>query len=140
MTPADLAALHAQCFDDAPRPWSAREFHDLLAVPHTFLLIRPQGFLLGRTIADEAELLTLAVAPDARRHGLGRDLAAEFAATSRDRGVLACFLEVAGDNGPARALYAALGWRQAGVRRNYYRPGRDALVLRLDLSPAQKAC
>ncbi len=140
MTPDDLASLHAQCFDDAPRPWSAREFHDLLALPHSFLLTRPQGFLLGRVIADEAELLTLAVAPAARRQGVARDLTADFAATSQRRGAAAAFLEVAADNTAARALYDTLGWQDAGVRRNYYRPGRDAVVMRLDLPPAQKAC
>lgn len=133
MTPDVLAALHAQCFDDAPRPWSAREFDDLLAQPQTFLLTRPHGFLLARVILDEAELLTLGVAPDARRLGLGRDLTAEFAATSRQRGAASAFLEVAADNTPARALYAALGWQQAGIRRGYYRPGLDAIVMRLDL-------
>lgn len=138
MTPDDLALVHADCFDDAPRAWSAQEFRDLLAQPHTFLLTRPHGFLLGRVIADEAELLTLAVAPTSRRHGIGRDLTADFAATSRDRGAVTAFLEVAADNAPARALYTELGWQQAGLRRGYYRPGLDGLVMRLDLSPPQE--
>ena len=56
MTPEALAALHARCFPAHPRPWSAAEFSDLIGNRLNFLLIRPQGFLLGRVVADEAEL------------------------------------------------------------------------------------
>lgn len=137
MTPDQLAALHARCFA-CPRPWTGAEFAALLDSPHTFLLIRPQGFLLGRVVVDEAELLTLAVAPDARRQGIARDLAAEFAATSRARGAVHAFLEVAADNAPAQALYHAAGWRESGRRRRYYGPDLDAIAMTLDLAPVQQ--
>ena len=133
MTPEALAALHARGFPSHPRPWSAAEFTDLLANRLNFLLIRPQGFLLGRTVSDEAELLTLAVAPEARRMGLGRNLLAEFAHRSLARGAREAFLEVASDNAPAIALYASAGWQPAGTRRNYYAPGIDAIVMRRGL-------
>ncbi|HEY0212843.1 MAG TPA: GNAT family N-acetyltransferase [Paenirhodobacter sp.] len=136
MTPADLATLHARCFA-TPRPWSAAEFTDLLATRFCFLHGTPDGFVLGRVIADEAELLTIAVAPEARRRGLARDLMADFARTAAMRGAISAFLEVAADNTAARALYAATGWQAAGRRRGYYHPAQgapvDALVLRLDL-------
>ncbi|MBU3028583.1 GNAT family N-acetyltransferase [Paracoccus marinaquae] len=128
-----MAVLHARCFAGAPRPWAADEFSALLAARGSFLLSRPEGFLLGRTVADEAELLTLAVAPEARRQGLGRDLTARFATAAAGRGAGTAFLEVAADNRPARALYAGLGWTEAGRRPGYYGAGRDALVLRLAL-------
>lgn len=137
MTPDDLAAIHARCFT-RPRPWSAAEFAALLDSPRAFLLTRPQGFLLGQTVADEAELLTLAVAPDARRQGIARDLIAEFAATSRARGAAQAFLEVAADNAAAQALYHAAGWRESGRRRRYYGPDLDALVMTLRLAPGQE--
>lgn len=137
MTPDHLAALHARCFT-LPRPWSGSEFAALLDGPHAFLLTRPRGFLLGRAVADEAELLTLAVDPRARRQGIGRDLTAEFAATSRGRGAARAFLEVAADNGPARALYGATGWRDAGLRRGYYGPGLDAVVMEMRLAGPQE--
>lgn len=133
MTPEALAALHARCFEAAPRPWKPVEFAALLEAPGNLLLCRPGGFLLGRVSADEAELLTLAVAPEARRSGLGRLLTSGFAATSRGRGATRAFLEVAAGNVGARALYSGLGWREAGRRRNYYAAGLDALVLRLEL-------
>ena len=133
MTPEVLAALHARCFPAHPRPWSTGEFSELLDNRLNFLLIRPQGFLLGRVVADEAELLTLAVAPEARRRGVGRALLAEFAHTSHARGAREAFLEVASDNAPAIALYASAGWQRAGTRRDYYAPGIDAMVMRREM-------
>lgn len=133
MTPEALAALHAECFDDAPRPWSAQEFAALLDGPGVFLLTRPAAFLLGRCIADEAELLTLAVAPKARRKGLGRALTQGFAETARHRGAASGFLEVAANNPAAQALYRGLNWQKAGQRPNYYGAGKHALILRLIL-------
>lgn len=134
--PEALAALHARSFT-TPRPWNAREFASLLAMPGSFLKIRPQAFVLGRAIAGEAELLTLAVAPEARRHGTGRALVEDFTDEARDRGAETAFLEVAADNAPARALYAATGWEQTGARRGYYTTPEgtkiDALILRRPL-------
>ena len=129
MTPQALAAIHAACFT-RPRPWSAAEFAGLLAEPMNFLLTRPQGFLLGRCLLDEAELLTLAIAPQARRQGLGTALLTEFETEAATRGAVTAFLEVAADNAPAQALYAGAGWQDAGRRRDYYGGGIDAVVMR----------
>lgn len=134
MTPQALAALHARCFD-APPPWSAASFADLLTSPRVFLLHDPSGraFALGRVVADEGELLTLATDLDARRSGLARTLMAQFDAEAQARGARRGFLEVAEDNLAARALYAACGWAQTGRRPRYYvAPGRApvaALIL-----------
>lgn len=128
MTPDDLAALHARCFSH-PRPWSAAEIAEITGLPGAFLLLRPHGFLIGRTVLDEAELLTLAVDPCSRRQGIGRALLDSFALQARTRGAGRGHLEVASDNTAARRLYAGAGWRQAGLRRNYYGGGIDALTL-----------
>jgi [ribosomal protein S18]-alanine N-acetyltransferase len=132
VTPAALAALHGACFT-TPRPWSAAEIAGLLASPLVFLLIAPQGFLLGRVVAGEAELLTLAVAPDARRQGVGGRLLGGFLTEAQVRGAESAFLEVAEANAAARALYAAAGFAQAGKRRGYYHAPdgtlQDALIL-----------
>lgn len=136
MTPEALAALHARCFDRPP-PWSAGAFADMLSLPGSFLILRPSGFLVGRTAAGEAELLTLAVTPEARRQGLGRALCSAFATAAGGRGASAAFLEVAAGNAAARALYAGCGWAEAGRRPGYYGPGQDALILRLDLGAGE---
>lgn len=138
MSPAALAALHAACFR-RPRPWTEAEFAALLAGPGVILVTDAAGFALGRAAGGEAELLTLAVIPEARRRGLGRALLVRFEAEARARGAAEVFLEVAADNLPARALYARAGYGQAGRRRGYYAagpegPATDALVLRRSLA------
>ncbi|KGJ06696.1 ribosomal-protein-alanine N-acetyltransferase [Paracoccus halophilus] len=137
MTPEALAALHARCFPAHPRPWSAAEFTALLSQPLNFLILRPRAFLIGRVIADEAELLTLAVAPEARRQGLALALLDEFTLTSQSRGADEAFLEVASDNAPALALYSGNNWEKSGTRRDYYAPGVDAVIMRRALGPRQ---
>lgn len=125
---------------DFPEPFSEAEFTTLLIAPGVFVLGDADGFALGRVAADEAELLTIAVAPEARRRGRGRDLLQDFQAEAGRRGAAQAFLEVAEDNTPARALYTAAGWAEVGRRRGYYTlPGggrADALVLRKSLSEA----
>lgn len=137
MTPAALATLHARCFT-TPRPWSEAEFAALLASPHVFLETELKGFVLGRVIAGEAELLTIAVDPDARREGRARALLAQFVSTAQTRGAEQAFLEVAEDNTAARAAYRSAGWQELGRRKGYYRmpDGNrvDAIVLTLALS------
>lgn len=133
MTPARMAAIHAASFT-LPPPWGAQALADTLTSPGTFVLSRAAGFLIGRVIADEAELITLAVAPEARRAGLGAALLTGFHARATAEGARSGFLEVAAANAPARALYARHGWQEAGRRRGYYRSADgqardDALIL-----------
>ncbi len=143
MTPAALAALHGRSFS-TPRPWSEGEFADLLADPLAFLLVEGDaGLLLGRAVAGEAELLTLAVAPEARGRGLGLRLVMRFLYQARLRGADTAFLEVAADNTPARMVYDRAGFTVAGRRKAYYRlpDGRavDAIVMRRVLTEAANA-
>lgn len=138
MTPEALAALHARCFKTPP-PWSVEDFAAFLTDPLAFLLVEGDAaFLLGRAVAGEAELLTLAVAPEARRRGLGRKLLARFQYQANLRGAERAFLEVSAENAPAIALYESAGFARVGQRRGYYQTpvGQriDALVLARDLA------
>jgi ribosomal-protein-alanine N-acetyltransferase len=133
VTPAQLATLHARCFT-TPRPWSEADFAAFLQDPLAFLLTEGDAaFLLGRAVAGEAEVLTLATAPESRRLGLGRKLVMRFLYQARLRAAETAFLEVAADNAPAIALYGDAGFTESGRRRGYYlRPDGsriDALVL-----------
>jgi len=130
-TAARLAEIHAAAF---PAPWDAAAFEALLAQTGVFVLEAPDGFILLRAVADEAEILTLAVAPLVRRNGVGRALVEAAAATAAARGAESLFLEVSADNAAALALYAAAGFEPAGLRKGYYADGADALVLRRTLN------
>ncbi|OYX58283.1 MAG: ribosomal-protein-alanine acetyltransferase [Brevundimonas subvibrioides] len=129
-----LADLHAAAFD---APWPAKAFADLLGQAGVFLEGEADGFVLIRTVADEAEILTLAVRPAARRKGLGARLLRAATVRAAAIGATRMFLEVAEDNAPARALYGALGFEAAGRRPRYYPradgPAVDALLLVLNL-------
>lgn len=131
MTPAQLAALHARCFT-VPRPWGPEEFAQLLNDTLCHLDTHANGFVLGRTIAGEAEVLTIAVDPAAQGKGVGRSLMMAFERSAQARAATEAFLEVAADNAPARALYARMGFAPAGLRAGYY-AGTDALILRKPL-------
>lgn len=93
------------------------------------------GFSLSRTIAGEAELLLLAVAPGHHRRGIGLQLLGDFIERARDSGASKVHLEVR-DGNPAIAMYRAAGFLPVGRRRNYYRgsDGRrfDALTFARD--------
>lgn len=132
--PPRLAHLHAEAF---ATPWDAGAFRALLDQPGVIARIDADGFILLRVVVDEAEILTLAVRPDARRRGVGRSLVARAVSAGAEAGARRVFLEVADDNAAARALYARSGFRQVGVRPRYYaRPDgsrRDALLLSLNL-------
>jgi ribosomal-protein-alanine N-acetyltransferase len=132
---AVLAELHRQSFD---LPWDEAAFEALLLQQGMVGIHHTDGFILARVILDEAEILTLAVNPVARRSGLGLRLveaAAQFA--SRIQALRLC-LEVAEDNAAARALYAKAGFKTEGRRKAYYaRSGSlpfDALILSLKLA------
>jgi ribosomal-protein-alanine N-acetyltransferase len=135
MTPEVLAEVHATAFD---RPWDAATFEDLCRQPGVVALGDGDGFILMRTVVDEAEILTLAVRPETRRRGLGADLVRAGAETARARGAVKLHLEVAEDNAAALALYRSAGFTEKGRRKGYY-PRREgppvaALLLSLNLS------
>ena len=122
-----MARLHARCFA-TPRPWTAAEFAAVIADPLCFTLIESDGFLIGREVADEAEILTLAVDPEARRRGTGARLVQGFLAEAQNRGAASAFLEVAANNQPAICLYLQAGFGEAGLRRGYYTSADAAAV------------
>ena len=130
-----LAELHARCFD---APWSCEAFQTLLDTLGVRPVVisdedEPAGLGLLRVVADEAEILTLGVVPDARRTGLGRALVDTLQALALEQGARSLFLEVSSNNEPARQLYAACGFDPAGERKAYYADGSDAVILKKQL-------
>jgi ribosomal-protein-alanine N-acetyltransferase len=135
---AALATIHAAAFP--PREaWGEDAISLQLALPGVFGLIDERGgMLLGRVAADQAEVLTLAVAPAVRRRGIAAGLLRGAKAEAAGRGAVYLFLEVSARNEAALALYRREGFTGLGRRRCYYPDGSDALVLRAELagSPA----
>jgi len=134
-----LAALHRGAFEEA---WSADAFGSLLVASSAFAILaledeRPAGFILARTAASEAEIVSIAVAAGLRCKGIGRGLIAAAAKKAHAAGAKSIFLEVGQDNEAARALYEGWGFREVGRRKAYYRRTGlspvDALVLRASL-------
>jgi ribosomal-protein-alanine N-acetyltransferase len=132
--PDRLAALHAEAF---ATPWTAADLAALALRPGAVLEAEADGFVLLQGAGDEAEVLTLAVRPAARRQGVGAGLMRRAVARAGEAGVARVFLEVAEDNDAAQALYARLGFAATGRRRAYYDRGEaprvDALLLVLNL-------
>jgi len=97
---------------------------------------RALGFSLTRTVADESELLLIAVLPDNQRHGVGRRLLDDFLERARNDGVARVHLEVR-DGNPAVSLYREAGFLPIGRRRNYYRAADgqrfDAITLSFNI-------
>jgi ribosomal-protein-alanine N-acetyltransferase len=84
---------------------------------------KPVGFTLMRHVADEAELLLIAVDPDARGRGVGTALLQRFIADAGRAGCSKLHLEVR-DGNKAVNLYARLEFKVQGRRSKYYR-GQD---------------
>lgn len=90
------------------------------------------GFVLGRLVADEAELYQIGVHPDFRRSGAGSYLLDYFHMTLKVKGAVCCFLEVRSRNAAAIALYERFGYERISVRKGYYGDD-DAVIYRVEL-------
>jgi len=91
----------------------------------------------GWLIVDELHITLVAVAPERRRRGLGRQVLEALLRRGQASGASRATLEVAVTNDAARALYGACAFREAGVRRGYYRNGDDALIQWANLTVAE---
>ena len=124
------------------QPWSRAFFEKELATPHAVCVVAedrdgPRPVIVGYTVrwrvTDEVHLLNVAVHQQHRGRGLGRFLVESVIEESRAGGARVCFLEVRAGNVVARRLYRRLGFRDLGIRRGYYGPGQDAIVMELRL-------
>jgi ribosomal-protein-alanine N-acetyltransferase len=146
-TSEDLDAVMAimdRAFGDRfGEAWTRSQLAGILPMAGVTLIIASQtksaqaiGFSLCRTVADESELLLIAVRPEHHRQGIGRRLLDHFMDESRRCGVVRVHLEVR-DGNPAIEMYRHAGFEPVGRRRNYYHAldGKrfDALTLARNL-------
>jgi ribosomal-protein-alanine N-acetyltransferase len=129
-----IAEIERACFGD---PWPRVGFEPFLRAPQSVFIACENGpndsvcgYCIARWVADEAELLNLAVARDARRQGIGGQMLDATLAMLAQEGVSHVFLEVRDSNAAARELYASRGFHEMATRKGYYRnPIEDAVVL-----------
>ena len=135
-----LAQLHCASFH---RGWGEGEFESMLTERNTMVHRlgigrKTIGFAVSRMAADEAEILSIAVAESHRGRGLSRDLLLTHLGHLAGRGVRTVFLEVEENNQPARRLYDRAGFSVAGRRERYYKQASgeqlNAVLMRRDLS------
>lgn len=133
-----IVALERDGFAAVDR-WSERAWHDELAATNRVVLCDDTGaaVITIQIVGPVSDLNRIVVAPGVRRHGLGRALVAAGLDVAREAGCAEMLLEVRADNGPARALYAGLGFAELGRRVGYYGDGTDALILRAELAGAE---
>lgn len=130
-----IAALEKQCFSD---PWSEAAVRSELENPLSLWLAAERngavlGYVGSQMVPPEADMMNLAVAPEARRQGIADALIGELIRRLSMKEVTSLSLEVRVSNTAARSLYEKLGFRQIGLRPNYYfHPKEDACILRKD--------
>ena len=133
-----IAAIERASFGD---PWSVESFASVLDLSHIRFLVAQHrtaddsllGYVVAITLAGEGEIANLAVAPTARRHGIGGLLLDRIVEETTFAGVSALYLEVRESNDAAKGLYGKYGFSALGVRKRYYQDnGENALVLWTD--------
>lgn len=130
---SQIAELETLCFS---APWSRNSVASELNNPLSLWLVATDGELVAgyigsQSVMGEADMMNVAVHPNYRRKGIGKQLVEALIVSLKEKGVYSLTLEVRASNQPAISLYDQLGFTQVGRRPNYYRdPREDALILR----------
>ncbi len=138
-----IAELERQCFSD---PWSLQSVQNELKNPlSTWLVAETDGTVLGyvgaQTAADESDIMNLAVHPQHRRCGIGKELLLTLQKNLTENGSMAITLEVRMSNLTASSLYEKMGFQTVGRRPNYYfHPREDAIIMRKELKHHENSC
>lgn len=128
-----IAELEKLCFND---PWSENSIASELDNRLSCWLIASDdekvvGYVGSQTVLGETDMMNIAVHPDYRKQGVGKDLINALIEALKERNSHSLMLEVRSSNEPAKSLYLKMGFEVVGIRKNYYRnPREDALILR----------
>jgi len=128
-----VAELEVACFND---PWSLRAFEGEAKNPLSLWVVAEDegkvvGYIGSQSVLGQADIMNLAVNPDYRRKGIGRELVLALVEELKKQDVTVAMLEVRVSNTPAIMLYEGLGFCKVGRRKNYYfHPKEDAYIMR----------
>lgn len=124
-------------------PWSLGNFSDSLRAGYLAQVLLQGDELIGYCVLmkglDETHLLNITVAPEHQGQGHARYMLDALRAWSQQQGAQWLWLEVRTSNQRARHIYQRYGFKEVGVRRNYYPLApfkrEDAVVMSLPLGP-----
>ncbi len=128
----ELEKLYASCFPEKKHKWDAKDFADLKQ-SGCEIIASQNSFIVWRVIGDEAEIISIGVAPDARRTGTASALMQIVEQDVKQSGVKTIFLEVDEFNTPATELYKKVGFINVGRRPHYYENGHDAIIMKKEI-------
>lgn len=139
MTLQDIPAIveiEKTCFS---LPWSPKSFQDSIAREDTIFLVCEisedtstglVGYIGMYVSFDEASITNVAVSPKFRKRGIGEQLVFHAQKAAQEAGAQTIFLEVRTSNAPAISLYEKMGFKNMGVRKNFYQyPTEDANIM-----------
>ena len=129
---SELKKLYALCFPDRKHQWDEQDFADLKK-SGCEMIASQNSFVVWRVIDDEAEIISLGVAPVARRTGTASTLMQLVENDVKQMGVKTIFLEVDNANIPAIELYKKTGFSDVGIRPHYYENGHDAIIMKKEI-------
>ena len=140
----DIPRVHEIDVLSFPLPWPENSFlFELTENPSTLALvaeITPQdarpvviGMVVDWIVVDEAHIATIAIHPDFRGNGYGRQLLAETLRQSIQHGAILATLEVRETNMIAQQMYRTFGFSPVGRRLHYYKDNNeDAIIMTLE--------
>lgn len=138
MTAADLNAVLQIEQSSFPLPWKREHFLQEIEAPHSFPFVveidgQVAGYVCLMSLFEEAQILDIAVAAEQRGRGVGRLLMEKALAVAREKGAEIMALEVRESGAAAIGLYQALGFRQVGIRANYYQSRENAVLMEIPI-------
>ena len=131
-----MVELERECFS---RPWSRQSFISEIESPDAYVAAAVEGdellgFAIFHRMGYEGELFNIAVWPQFRGRGTGWELLKSVFENAEENGVERIYLEVRAGNVPARKMYEKAGFRQCGIRKNYYEaPTEDAVLMEAEI-------
>ncbi|MDI6714754.1 MAG: ribosomal protein S18-alanine N-acetyltransferase [Thermodesulfovibrio sp.] len=135
---SDLFEIMSIAKDSFTIPWSLKSFSEELSNPQSILAVAEvngeiAGYIVARSVLDEAEILSIAVKSSFRKQGIAANLVSYVLEKLKNM-VKTCYLEVRVSNLPAINLYKKFGFKICNLRKNYYLlPQEDALIMKLEL-------